>query len=331
MEVSELIQQADIVDYISQYCALTERSDGEWWGLSPLKSENTPSFSVNREEQVFYDFSSGQGGDVLAFIRAYNHCSFPCAVSALKQYLGIPDGAAASPGARKRLLATSIAKRFRDHPKKPKEAKPVSFAQDCMERFPRDRGKLQVWLDEGISHQSLEKFQVRYDPLSDRLVFPIRAPSGEIINICGRTLDPRFKEKKLRKYTYFQSMGTLDTIYGLWENRDAIASRKEIVLFEGAKSVMKADTWGIPNTGAILTSHLNPNQFKILIRLGVRVVFALDAEVDIRQDKHIRKLLPYVRVEWVQNRDGLLEDKDAPVDKGESVFRKLYKERSVVR
>ena len=123
MEVSELIQQADIVDYISQYCALTERSDGEWWGLSPLKAENTPSFSVNREEQVFYDFSSGQGGDVLAFIRAYNHCSFPCAVSALKQYLGIPDGAAASPGARKRLLATSIAKRFRDHPKKPKEAR----------------------------------------------------------------------------------------------------------------------------------------------------------------------------------------------------------------
>ena len=43
---------------------------------------------------------------------------------------------------------------------------------------------------------------------------------------------------------------------------------------------MKADTWGIPNTGAILTSHLNPNQFKILIRLGVRVIFALDAEVD---------------------------------------------------
>lgn len=84
MEVSDLIQQTDIVEYISQYCTLTERSDGEWWGLSPLKEENTPSFSVNREDQVFYDFSSGQGGDVLAFIRAYNHCSFPCAVSALE-------------------------------------------------------------------------------------------------------------------------------------------------------------------------------------------------------------------------------------------------------
>lgn len=331
MEVSDLVQQTDIVDYISQYCTLTERSDGEWWGLSPLKAENTPSFSVSRKKQVFYDFSSGQGGDVLAFIRAYNHCSFPCAVSALEQYLGIPGGAAASHGARKRLLATSIAKRFRPSGKQPKQARSSVLPADCMDRFPRDAEKLRVWEEEGIFRQSLDRFQVRYDPLSNRLVFPIRAPNGDIINLCGRTLDPAYKEKKLRKYTYFQSMGTLDTIYGLWENRESIAARKELILFEGAKSVMKADTWGIPNTGAILTSHLNPNQFRILIRLGVRVVFALDAEVDIRQDKHIRRLLPYVRVEWVRNRDGLLEDKDAPVDKGESVFRKLYQERSVVR
>lgn len=76
-----------------------------------------------------------------------------------------------------------------------------------------------MWEEEGISHQSMDKFQVRYDPLSNRLVFPIRNPNGDIINICGRTLDPAYKEKKLRKYTYFQPMGTLDTIYGLWENR----------------------------------------------------------------------------------------------------------------
>lgn len=112
MEVSDLIQQTDIVEYISQYCTLTERSDGEWWGLSPLKEENTPSFSVNREDQVFYDFSSGQGGDVLAFIRAYNHCSFPCAVSALEQYLGIPDGAKELPESRKRLLPPPLPNDF---------------------------------------------------------------------------------------------------------------------------------------------------------------------------------------------------------------------------
>ena len=70
---------------------------------------------------------------------------------------------------------------------------------------------------------------------------------------------------------------------------------------------------------------------RALIALGVRVVFALDAEVDIRQDANIMKLRHYVRVEWVRNRDALLEPKDAPVDRGPAVFKKLYEERAVVR
>ena len=94
---------------------------------------------------------------------------------------------------------------------------------------------------------------------------------------------------------------------------------------------MIADGWGIKNTGAILTSHLNPYQFKLLIRLGITVVFALDAEVDIRDDVNIKKLLPYVKVEWVRNKRGLLEDKDAPVDKGFEVFQTLYEERGRLR
>lgn len=94
---------------------------------------------------------------------------------------------------------------------------------------------------------------------------------------------------------------------------------------------MLARGWDIKNTGAVLTSHLNPQQFQILIKLGVRVVFALDSDVDISRDVNIRRLLPYTQVEWVRNRNGLLEDKDAPVDKGLDVFTKLYEERVRLR
>jgi len=89
--------------------------------------------------------------------------------------------------------------------------------------------------------------------------------------------------------------------------------------------------WGIENTGALLTSHLSKSQLDILIRLGVRVVFALDAEVDVRKDKTIRRLLPYAQVEWLHDRAGLLGPKDAPVDKGPDVFRTLYERREVLR
>ena len=119
----------------------------------------------------------------------------------------------------------------------------------------------------------------------------------------------------------------MDTIYGLAENLESIRKQREIIIFEGAKSVLIADSWGIGNTAAILTSHLNPNQMKLLARLGCRAVFALDRDVDVRKDHNIRRLSQYIHVETIYDRDHLLQEKDSPVDQGEEVFRKLYEQR----
>lgn len=103
--------------------------------------------------------------------------------------------------------------------------------------------------------------------------------------------------------------------------------KREIILFEGCKSVLIADTWGIGNTGAILTSHLNPHQMKLLIQLGCRVVFALDKDVNVRNDHNIKRLKQFVKVEYLFDRNDLLDAKDAPVDKGQSTFQTLYEGR----
>lgn len=326
MEISEILDAVDILEYISQYCELEERQDGEYWGCSPLKEENTPSFSVNQDEQVFYDFSTGYGGNVVDFITRYHHCSVSTAFELLKKYANLSDEETAHQ-APKRLLATKIAKKFKPSPRKNRESKAEILPENYMSRYENDREKLLLWEREGISKETMERFQVRYDPFSERIVYPIRDVNGNIINVSGRTLDPDYKAKGQRKYTYFKPLGTLDTIYGLAENMPYILEKQELILFEGAKSVMQADGWGIKNTGAILTSHLNYNQFRILIKLGVTVVFALDAEIDIRKDPNIMKLRPYVNVEWVLNRRKLLGDKDSPTDKGEEVFKTLYEER----
>ncbi len=329
VEVSEIIESVDILEYISQFCDPQEKEDGEYWCLSPLKDENTPSFSINQEMQRFYDFSSGKGGNVLDFIRAYNNCDFLEGLRILKDYAGISESGTST--APQRLLATSIAKRFQSKPQKKKASKTSILPKDYMDRYEWNVKKLAVWEREGITMESMERFQVRYDPFSDRLVYPIKDASGNIFSVCGRTLDPHFKEKNLRKYTYFQPIGILDTIYGLSDNSEEIRKCGEIILFEGAKSVMMADGWGIKNTGAILTSHLNPYQFKILIQLGVKVIFALDAEIDIREDTNIMKLRQYTQVYWLRNRDNALDPKDSPTDKGEDVFRSLYQERGRLR
>lgn len=325
MDVQELIDRVDIAEYISQYTDLEEKN-GELWGLSPLKEENTPSFSIRPEEGVFYDFSSGQGGNVVSFAMAYHHCSFKQAIEKLCKFAGIDDDTIAEGVTH--LEATKIAKRYRIKKTRLKESKPKILADDYMSRYKWDKNKLEPWFKEGISWESMQKFQVRYDQLSNRIVFPIRNMAGKIINVSGRTLDPNWKQKKLRKYTYFNGFGGgLNTLYGFYENKESILRSKEIILFEGAKSVLKADTWGVGNSVAVLTSHLSQFQFEQLVKLGANVVVAFDSGVSIPQDKNVRKLIPYVNVKYIFDFERLLDDKEAPVDKGYDVFKKLYDER----
>lgn len=119
----------------------------------------------------------------------------------------------------------------------------------------------------------------------------------------------------------------MNVVYGLSENIKDILQKREVIIFEGAKSVMIADSWGIKNTAAILTSHLSSLQMKILAKLGVRVVFALDKEIVIRDDPNIAKLKRYVTTEYLWDKDGLLDEKDSPVDRGVETFMKLYEGR----
>lgn len=323
MEVAALLQQIDVVDFLSRYTELTEQN-GEWWGLSPLADppEKTPSFSVRRESGKFYCFSTGIGGSLVTFLQYYHHISAHQAIEMLKEYAGVDD---VSYTPREKLAATQVCQRFCRKKQPNKAGCGKSLPENTMEKYEIRPDKLKVWEDEGISPESMEKFGVRYDSFSDRLVYPIRNLSGKIVNVGGRTLDPNFKEKGLRKYTYFYNWdGGMNLIYGLSENLPQIKEKKEIILFEGAKSVLLADTWGIHNTGALLTSHLSHAQMLILAKLGVRVVFALDKEIDVTKDRNVTILKRYLNVDYLTDPGDLLGPKDAPVDRGLAVFQKLY-------
>lgn len=324
MELEDLINSIDIVEYISQFVDLEKKGD-EYWGLSPFKDEKTPSFSVRKETGKFYDYSSGIGGNVFTFVRFYNKCGNSDAVNILSKFAGVQDDTVTR---RKKIEALRVCKKFvkNDTDKKKPDAG-VVLPNDCMSRYEVRDDKLVVWENEGISRSSIRRFDVRYDSFSNRLVYPIKDIDGKIVNIGGRTLDPDFKNKKIRKYTYLYHWGTMNIIYGLFDNINEIRKRKEIILFEGCKSVLLADTYGFGNAGAILTSHLNPNQMKVLIGLGCRVVFALDKDVDIKNDHNIQKLKHFVTVEVIQDVSNCIDEKDSPTDKGEEIFRKLYNDR----
>lgn len=326
-DMNDLIENVDIVDYISQFVDLEERN-GEFWGLSPFKEEKTPSFSVRRETGSFYDFASGIAGNILTFIRYYYKCSRRESFEKLKEYAGF-DGKIFAP--REKMDASLVCKRYRPQKNGEKQPVPSHFSPDCMLRYEKRDDKLAVWEQEGISRASLDKYEVCYDSFANRLVYPIRNLEGTIVNIGGRTLDPDWKQKGLRKYNYYAPWGKMTTVYGLYENRESIKEKREVIIFEGVKSVFIADTWGIHNCAALLTSHLSPFQMKALAKLGRRVVFALDKDVDITKDHNIGKLKQYVNVEFIHDSENLLGEKDSPVDKGLETFQTLYRNRRKFR
>lgn len=328
MDLQEILDSVDIVEYISQFVELEDRGD-EWWGLSPFKHEETPSFSVRREAGVFKDFASGLGGNCYSFIRFYFKVSNAEAVRILKKYANIDDNDTHFDVRHRKLAATQICKQFSTPKKSHVETKFKTLPRNYMDRYEDRPDKLEIWRKEGISDESMQTFGVKYDGFSNCIVYPIKNIDGDIVNIGGRTLDPDFKAKGIRKYTYFKKwkdIGGMKIVFGLYENMSEIKKRGEVIVFEGLKSVLLARDYGFKNCGALLTSHCNPEQLKILAKLGVNVVFALDKDADPTKDHNIQKLRRYVSVSYLFDFKNLLGEKDSPVDRGSNVFKTLYEE-----
>lgn len=323
MTVGDIVTSTDIGAYIGQYVEL--RPEGkELFGLCPFHHEDTPSFSVTPDKNQWYCFGCHKGGNILTFIAQYHKVKSAEAVKILCDYAGVSKDSLS--GAQLNAILRSM----RPKPFSTKKSTYIPLRDDVMEQYENNYEKLKVWVDEGIHPTVLENHQVRYDPADNRIVYPIVDMDGRIVAVCGRTLNPNYKKEKdrrgkpIRKYSYYQHIGTMDLLYGLYENLEYIQEKRQVIVFEGAKSVMKAESYGYDNAVALQTSHINPNQAKLLIRLQCDIVMALDSDVNIRNDPQIQLLQRYANVYWARNLRHLLGEKMAPVDAGKEVWEEIF-------
>jgi DNA primase len=93
---------------------------------------------------------------------------------------------------------------------------------------------------------------------------------------------------------------------------------------------MKLESNGIFNSVSLGTSHISKEQFQILLKLRADVVMALDKDKNPLDDKNFNLLAKYNRCYIMEDKNGLLGEKDAPIDQGIEVFQKLYNERRLV-
>lgn len=84
------IKQVSIVDYLAQAGHKPKLSKGvNYWYCSPLRTELTPSFKVNAERNQWYDFATGDHGDIIDLVCALQHCTTAEAIRRIAALKGV--------------------------------------------------------------------------------------------------------------------------------------------------------------------------------------------------------------------------------------------------
>jgi DNA primase len=162
-----LKQQADIVRVVGDYISLKKSGAQNYSGLCPFHKEKSPSFSVHATRQFFHCFGCGQSGDVFSFVQKIENVTFPEAVRAVAQKMGVAlpkqtfSSEAEARDARLRTVLLEIHERA------------CAFFQECLRR-PEGAKAREYLAGRGLDEETIRKFRIGYAPdsgflLRDRL------------------------------------------------------------------------------------------------------------------------------------------------------------------
>lgn len=130
--------------------------------------------------------------------------------------------------------------------------------------------------DKQVADQAANQTTRRYDRFRDRIMFPIRNPKGQTIGFGGRILDQGEPKYLNSPETPLFSKG--NTLYGLFEARQAIRSQEYVLVCEGYMDVVALAQLGFPNAVATLGTACTANHVRMLLRQTDRVVFSFDGD-----------------------------------------------------
>ena len=207
--------------------------------------------------------------------------------------------------------------------------------------------KIKPWLDEGISQQAIEHAEIGYYPGEAQITIPHFDKNGRFIGLRGRTLVAedaerygKYRPMKINGIMYNHPLGL--NLYNFNNARCVIPKMKKAVVFEGEKSVLKAQTYfGFDNDiyVACCGSSLSSYQTQLLIDAGAQeIVIAFDRQFkNVGDDEYYHllnnlkkiqmKYKNYVQISYILDRKKITGYKCSPIDCGKEKFLVLYKER----
>lgn len=302
--LEEIKARIPVTDVVRRRVKLL-KSGREWKGLSPFSAEKTPSFFVNDQKQAWFDFSSGQNGNIFDFLMKTEGLSFPEAVERLAAEAGVELPKVSEEAIQQERQRASLhdvlelaASFFEEQLQGRGGARARGYLADrgltpqLQQQFrigyaPAERYALRDWLaGKGASAEAMietgmlihgEDIAVPYDRFRDRVMFPICDRSGRVIAFGGRALDKDVPAKYLNSpETPLFHKGHV--VYNHHNARKAAHDAGTVIAVEGYVDVISMTAVGFGHVVAPLGTALTPDQCELLWRMAEEPILCFDGD-----------------------------------------------------
>jgi len=299
-KIDYIRERIRIEDIASRYIPSLKKKGKNYIGLCPFHKENTPSFVVSPDKQIFHCFGCNAGGNVFTLISKLENISFIDSVKkagemvgvivsdekseddsyekikkinlhALKFYKEFILSEAGTPAVKyleKRGLTLDKLSQFH-----------IGYAPDEWDRFSLLLKKYgqDLSIAEKIGLISKSSRGGYIDKFRHRLMFPIFDRNGNVIAFGGRVIDDNLQPKYLNspESPVFQKRSIL---YGLHLAANEIKESDRAIIVEGYLDVIGCHINGIQNVVAPLGTSLTENHVKMLSQLCSEIVFLFDSD-----------------------------------------------------
>ena len=305
--VDLVFETARLEEVIGDFVQL-KKSGSNFKGLSPFSNEKTPSFMVSPAKQIWKDFSSGKGGNVVSFLMEHEHFTFPEAIKFLAKKYNIEVEETQQTNEQKEAASlresmyavTDYAQSFFSKMlNESQEGKNIGlayfqergFTAESIDKFhlgysPDQWDALtKAALNAGFQEEflissglTIQKGEKLFDRFKGRVMFPIHSMSGRVMGFGGRILK---QDKQSAKYVNSPESEVYQkskVLYGLYQAKQHIAKETNCYLVEGYTDVIQMHQAGIQNVVSSSGTALTSDQVRLVRRLTNTITLLFDGD-----------------------------------------------------
>lgn len=288
--IQALKARLDIVEVVGSYLSLKKKG-ANFTTNCPFHSENTGSFTVSPQKQIYHCFGCGAGGDSISFVMAHENVNYAEAVEILAKKYGVTLEYTTTHTPK---LDASVMRRINDFF--------VSQRSDTLNDYLHKRGlsdaSIQTWEigfapssmqtvryinDHLLDKEALVAFGVcglkderLYSRFANRLMLPVHGNGEGIIGFNGRILESG--EPKYLNSPQTKLFNKSTVLFGYTQARKSIFERGEVIITEGCFDVILMHQIGLTQTVATLGTALNEQHLPKLRQSDARVILAYDGD-----------------------------------------------------